>query len=73
MSGQTTRAAEQALGSQLSQDNMLQALSLYGQARQGLSYNDNRRFNSGISAKDRRAIRQDTYDVVSQLMKGVMK
>lgn len=72
MNNRTTKAAERIVGGQLSQENMLQALSMFGAAKQGLSYNDNRRFNSGISARDRRAIRQDTFEVVQKVLSGVV-
>jgi hypothetical protein len=72
LSGNTTKAAESVIGGNLTQAGLLSALSLYGAARRSMQYTDNRRFNSGISVQERRAIQQDTIAIVNGMLSGVL-
>jgi len=56
MNNQTTRAAESLLGGQLTQERLISALA--GGKR--ISYHDSRRFDSSVSAADRRMIANET-------------
>ena len=67
MSNATTRAAEQVIGGQLTQESLMRVLSMGD--RKSINYQDQRRFNSGMSARDRRAIRNDTQ----QLLEGLVR
>ena len=55
LNNSTTKAAEQMIGGQLTQDRLLSALS--GGRR--ITYNDQRRIDSRLSTSDRRLIRDD--------------
>jgi methyl-accepting chemotaxis protein len=61
MSNSTTRAAERAIGGQLTQSAIL---SLLGN-RKTLTYNDNRRIDSRLSPSDRRVIADDTLSILA--------
>lgn len=64
MSNATTRAAERVIGGQMTQQNLLAALA--GGRR--ITYTDNRRIDSRLSASDRRVLRDD---VMSAIAKGL--
>lgn len=72
LSGSSTKAAEQVIGGSLSQDSMLQAFAALSSMRKGLQYNDNRKFNTAISTRDRRAIQQETRDAILSAMNGMV-
>lgn len=59
MSGSTTKAAEEIIGSQLTQQSLIRALTGGGAQRQQVVVNDYRRIDSRLSPSDRRAINQD--------------
>jgi hypothetical protein len=63
LSGDATRAAENLIGNQLTQDNVMNSIR-----NSQVQYNDHRRFNNGISATERRQIRQDTVDTLSEIL-----
>lgn len=65
LAGQTTKAAEQAIGQKLTQENVLAALT---QSRGGLTVYDHRRFDSRLSADDRRAIQADTMETLRNMV-----
>lgn len=65
LSGPTTRAAEDVIGQSLTQQNLLAALKA---VKQGINYNDNRRIDSRLSMSDRRAIKQDTLEVIQGVL-----
>lgn len=67
LAGQTTKAAEQAIGQKLTQENVLAALT---QSRAGLTVYDHRRFDSRLSAEDRRAIQADTMETLRNMVMG---
>ena len=68
LSHKTTRAAEQAIGGNLTQSNMMSALM-----GRGSGYNDNRtiQFNAMTEA-DRAAIRRDIYTVTKEVIQEAM-
>lgn len=66
LSGTATNTAERILGGKLNEQMVMSAI-LRGGGR-GNSYVDNRRFAAGVSAADRRAIRQDTLDVWNSIL-----
>lgn len=68
VSGKDTQAAERAIGGQLTQDSFMQMISLFGQMKGAMTYNDQRNFNSGISARQRRDIANDTRDVIEKML-----
>jgi len=61
MSNSTTRAAENMIGGQLTQQRLLQGLS--GSRR--VSYYDSRHIDSSLSPNDRRVIANDTLSILS--------
>jgi hypothetical protein len=66
MTASTTAAAERAARSnQLSQDALVQLFSGGGK---GMTYNDHRRFDTAVSAEDRRAIAEDTQAVLLSMI-----
>jgi hypothetical protein len=67
MDAQATRAAEGAARSNLTQQALINLFSGGGQGG-GLVYNDQRRFDTAVSAEDRRAITQDTFALLVNLI-----
>lgn len=65
LSGPTTRAAEQVIGAQLTQDNLIAALRQGGRS---VVWNDHRRFDSRLSLADRRSIQNDTVDLLAGVL-----
>lgn len=71
MNRRTTEAFENAIGSQLSQDNVLAALAGRGGAgggKQQVIWNDHRTFSGSVSPAERAMIRQDTLEILSEVM-----
>jgi hypothetical protein len=68
MSASTTRLAEQMLGGRLNQERLIRALSNPGGA--SVTWNDHRRFDSKLSAEDRRAIRRDGEQMLAEVFLG---
>jgi len=64
--GRTTRAAETIIGGRLTQEGILRAMLAGGQ--KNVTLNDHRRFDSRLSVEDRRAILQDTKQMLSELV-----
>ena len=64
LSGATTKAAEAAIGGALSQSNIMRAMGGQGT----ITVYDHRRFDSRLTAEDRRAIQADTI----QTLKGLV-
>lgn len=69
MSGNTTRAAERAMGGQLTQDKILAALAVAGGSR-NVNYTDNRRMPSQ-GPIDREMLREDMRSLLRQELKNV--
>ncbi|HPO87443.1 MAG TPA: hypothetical protein PLN86_16495 [Candidatus Hydrogenedentes bacterium] len=67
LSGPTTRAAEEAIGTSLSQSSIMRALT----GRNAITVYDHRRFDSRLTAEDRRAIQADTYETLRELIPNV--
>jgi len=67
LNNKVTNAAEKIIGGRLTQDSLIAALS---SSRSNVNYSDQRRFNSGISAGDRRAIRNDTQTLLEDLIRS---
>jgi len=65
LNNNVTRALERALGADLT-DGALMRLALTGGNR--ITYNDSRRINGGVSARTRRDLQRDTFEVLSSLM-----
>lgn len=65
LAGQTTKAAEQAIGQKLTQENVMAALT---RNRGGLTVYDHRRFDSRLSADDRRSIQMDTMETLRNMV-----
>jgi len=70
LSGRTTRAAEQMLGGQITQQGLIAALSGAGG---GLHIVDNSRYATTISASDRRSIRQGAVADVMTIVGATKK
>jgi hypothetical protein len=66
MSGDTTRTAESIIGGRLNQQAILKAM-LRGN-RTSVTLNDHRRFDSRLSVADRRAIANDTMQLLGSLV-----
>ena len=64
LSGATTKAAEAAIGGALSQSNIMRAMSGRGM----VTVYDHRRFDSRLTAEDRRAIQTDTIETLKGLI-----
>lgn len=64
LSGATTKAAEQAIGGALSQSNVMRAMS----GRGIVTVYDHRRFDSRLTAEDRRMIQTDTIETLKGLI-----
>ena len=64
LSGATTRAAEKAIGASLSQESIMRALNNKSQ----IVVYDHRRFDSRLTAEDRRAIQTDTMETLRGLI-----
>ncbi len=67
LSGNTTRAAEEAIGSSLSQSSIMRALT----GRNSVTVYDHRRFDSRLTAEDRRTIQADTMETLRELIPNV--
>lgn len=65
LAGQTTKAAEEVIGQKLTQENVMAALT---RSRAGLTVYDHRRFDSRLSAEDRRAIQNDTMEMLRSMV-----
>lgn len=61
LSNPTVRAAERIIGGTLTQERLLSALS----SNKQLTYNDSRRFDSRVSASERRMIANETLSLLS--------
>lgn len=68
MSGATTQAAERLIGGRLNQANLLMALAGSKGSGSSITWNDNRRFDSRLSLADRRAIMEDTKQVIREML-----
>jgi hypothetical protein len=66
LNNSTTRAAEQMIGGQLTQDRLLSALAGGGGRR--ITYHDNRRIDSKLSPSDRRTIANDTLNILGGVL-----
>lgn len=66
MRNQTTRAAERAIGGRLTQQAILGAM-MRGKGS-AITLNDHRRFDSSLSLADRRAIMNDTQQMLQELL-----
>ena len=64
MTNQTTKAAENVIGGNLTQQRLLQALAGGGGSKR-VSYYDSRRFDASVSANDRRMIANDTINALA--------
>lgn len=62
LNASTTRAAENVMGGQLTQQR---AMSAFGGGRR-IEYHDNRRIDSSLSQNDRRVIRSDVMDALAR-------
>jgi len=69
LSNRTTRAAERIVGGQLNQDNFTNMLSLFEGLRNGVTYNDNRNFDSDVSARLRRDLQRDMQETLEGLFR----
>ena len=67
LNNQTTRAAENMMGGQLSQQRLLSGLG----GGRSISYHDYRRTDSSVSASDRRMLRNDVIDALATSLGGV--
>lgn len=65
----TTRSMERMIGGRLTQQRVL-ALAMMGGGNQSVTYNDHRRFDSKLSASDRRVIQQDTRQIFEEVFGG---
>lgn len=68
MSGEDTRAAERAVGGQLTQSNVAQMIGLMGAMRGNLSYSPN--INSDVSARTRRDLFEDFNRAINTMLGG---
>ena len=66
----TTKAAEKLLGGSLSQ-NKIMAMLAGGSSNKQITLNDNRRFDSKLSLEDRMSIKNDTINILSEVLRGV--
>ncbi len=64
MNGETTRAAESIIRGRLTQQGILRAMI----QRASVTWNDHRKFDSRLSAQDRRMVNEDTLSMLSQLV-----
>jgi hypothetical protein len=65
LSPRATKAAEDAIGGRLTQQNLLMALAGGGSSR-NMTLNDYRRFSGEFTPSMRRTVRQDTIEVLSE-------
>jgi chromosome segregation ATPase len=66
MSPEATKAATALIGGRLTQGNLLASLS--GGKRVSITWNDQRRFDSSLSDADRNMIRNDTLELVDEMV-----
>lgn len=71
LSGDTTKAAEALIGGQLTQSKLIAAMSGGGQGR--ITWNDHRTFSGSISLEERRAITNDTLNVINGAMRKAFR
>ncbi len=62
------KAAEEMIGGQLTQDRLMAALS--NGRDKNINYTDQRRFNSGTSARDRREMYNETKTLLEDLVRN---
>jgi hypothetical protein len=74
MTDKTTSVVEALAGGALDQDKLLSLFAGVGAAggRGQVQYNDNRRIDSRLSSEDRRMINQDTYQILGDLIHGII-
>jgi len=68
MTGSTVKTAERLVGRRLSQQAILAKMMAGGSGGQTITLNDHRYFNSRISAQDRREIREETQQMIIDLV-----
>jgi hypothetical protein len=72
MTDKTTSVVEALAGGALDQDKLLSLLAGAAGGRGQVQYNDNRRIDSRLSSEDRRLINQDTYQILGDLVNGII-
>lgn len=65
-----TRAAERAIGGQITPDIMARMFAMMGAARKSVQLVDNSRYEAGMNARIRRDIRDDTRRELDALLRG---
>lgn len=68
LSGSSTRAAEQIIGAQLNQDNLLRALT--GMGSRQMNYYDQRRMERPLSKDDRNMYEQGAMDALNKMLEA---